>query len=95
MYYVKNKTVKLIDPTQFELSPRTVLGKISKGDYVLIKDRRSRIIMKDGQQIFEFIQSIQKVMKNIKVGLATNAPVCGKTIKYLKEKGIPIYQLKK
>ena len=95
MYYVENKKVKLIDPTQFELSPRTVLGEISKGDYVLIKDRKSRIIMKDGQQIFEIIQSIQKLMKNIKVGLATNAPVCGKTTKYLKEKGIPIYQLKK
>jgi len=95
MYYIENKEVKLIDPAQFGLSPRTVLGKFGKKHFVIIKDRRSRVVMKDGQQIFEMLKAIQKVVGNAEVGLATNAPVCGRTIKYLADKGIKAHIIEK
>ena len=95
MYYIENKEILLIDPKIFGLSPRTALGQLSKNNFVLIKDRKSRIIMKDGNQILEQINLIQEKEPNIKISLATNAPVCSKTTKFLGEKGIDILSLDK
>jgi hypothetical protein len=95
MYYIENKEILLIDPKQFGLSPRTALGQLSQNHFVIIKDRKSRIIMKDGRQIFEQIRQIKKHTPNSKVSLATNAPVCGKTTKYFNEEKIKIYHLEK
>ena len=95
MYYIENKEILLINPIEVGLSPRTALGQLSKNHFVIIKDRKSRIIMKDGRQIFEQIQQIEKHKPNSKASLATNASVCGKTTKYLKEEGIKIYHLEK
>lgn len=95
MYYIENKEIALIDPIKFGLSSRTVLGQDTDNYWVLIKDRKSRIVMKDGRQILEQIQIIKNKEPNSKVSLLTNAPVCGKTITFLKEKGIEILSLKK
>ena len=94
MYYIKNREILLIDPKEFGLSPRTLLGKYLN-NVVLIKDRKSRIIMKDGKQIFKQIQLIKKYTPNSNVNFATSAPACGKTIAVLKAKGIKILSLKK
>ncbi len=95
MYYIENKEILLIDSKRFGLSPRTALGQLSKNHFVLIKDRKSRIIMKDGNKILEQINLIKEFEPKIKIGLATNAPVCSKTTKFLGEKGIDILSLDK
>lgn len=95
LYYIENKEILLIDPKIFGLSPRTMVGQLSQNHFVIIKDRKSRIIMKGGRQILEQIQQIKKHTQNSKVSLATNAPVCGKTTKYFNEEGIKIYHLEK
>ncbi len=51
--------------------------------------------MKDGQQLFKQIQTIQRNAPEINVSIATNAPICGKTIKYFEEKGIILFKLEK
>lgn len=93
MYYIENKEILLIDPKRFGLSPRTALGQLSQKHFVIIKDRKSRIIMKDGRQILEQINLIQNSESNLKISLATNAPVCSKTTSFLMEKGIDILSL--
>lgn len=95
MYYIGDKEILLIDPKIFGLSPRTMAGQLSANHIVLIKDRKSRIIMKDGRQIFEHIRRIKNNTPNSKISLATNAPVCGKTTNFLKERGIEILFLNK
>jgi len=95
MYYIENKEIILLHSSKFGLSPRTLIGKYSDSHLVLIKDRKSRIIMKDGRQILEQIRVIKSHAPEAEIHLATYAPVCGKTIKYLNEKGIRIYSLEK
>jgi len=95
MYYIKNKEILLIDPKRFGLSPRSVLGQLSQNHLVILKDRKSRIIMKDGNQIIEQINTMQYNEPNVRISLATNAPVCSKTTVFLMEKGIEILPLEK
>lgn len=94
MYLIDNKQIELLEPKKFGLNSRTILGKISNDQLILIKDRKSRIIMQDGKKILEQIKTIRLHSKNILVNLATNAPICSKTKKLLKKKGIKIYSLK-
>ncbi len=95
MYRIENKNILLIDPINFGLSLRTLLGQLSDKHFVIIKDRKSRIIMKDGKQILEQINLIQGNEPKVKISLATNAPVCSKTRVFLKERGIEILSLEK
>lgn len=95
MSYIENKEILLIDPQKFGLSPRVAIGQLSENHFVIIKDRKSRIIMKDGRQVFAQIQLIKNYTPNSKISLATSTPVCGKTTVFLKEKGIEILSLKK
>jgi hypothetical protein len=95
MYYIEKKGIVLIDPKRFGLSPRRTIGQLSQNHLVIIKDRKSRIIMKDGRQILSQIETIKSHEPEAEIGLATNAPVCGKTTKFLNEKGIRIYSLEK
>ena len=95
MYKTNNIKINLINAKNFGLSPRTVLGQLSKNHFVIIKDRKSRIIMKDGRQLFEQVETIKRNAPEIKVSIATNAPICGKTTKCFAEKGISILELYK
>jgi len=95
MYYIENKEILLIDPKKFGLSPRTAIGQLSQNHFVIIKDRKSRIIMKDGTQILEQINLIKGNESVKKISVATNAPVCSKTTNFLKKRGIEIFVLDK
>jgi hypothetical protein len=97
MYYTEQKEILLIDPKRFGLSLRTALGQLSQKHFVIIKDRKSRVIMKDGNQILEQIKLIQENESNLnlKISLATNAPVCSKTTAFLMKNGIDILSLEK
>ena len=60
-----------------------------KKNIAIVVDRKSRIIMKDGYKIVEAVKQI-KNKTNSCVSLATTAPVCSKTIKFLNKNDIKI-----
>jgi len=81
---------KTIDPSKFNLNNRTVLVEIRPKHIGIVKNRKSRIIMKDGEKILNIAIQIKLVFPNTKVSLITNAQVCSKTAKYLLDKGIEV-----
>ena len=68
---------------------RTKLAIDGKRAHYIIKNIKSRIIMKDGKKILEIAKKIKTEIKT-SVFLATTAPVCSKTKAYLKENKIEI-----
>jgi len=83
-----NKT----DPEDFGLNKRTVLHRINKNHVAIVKLRKSRIIMKDGEAVLSQAEVIRNASKNIKVSLLTNAPVCSKTAAFLKSNKIDVIE---
>ena len=53
--------MKNIDPTQYNLSSRVDLRQDRSGDLLIIIDRKSRIIMKDGIRVLEMVKKINKI----------------------------------
>ena len=85
--------MKIINPKKYNLSSRIILKENPKGQMFLIIDRKSRIVMKDGNRILEIIQKIQAKEKNKRPTVLTNAPVCSKTREFLNENKIEIINL--
>jgi len=83
------KKLKIVNSNKFGLSGRTILGVDNKNNHYIIKNIKSRIIMETGKKINEIANKIRSKTKG-SVFLATTAPVCSKTKKYLKEKKINI-----
>ena len=81
--------LKQIDPSILGLSRRTQLAEGKDRSYYIIKNIKSRIIMKDGKKIVE-TANIIKNQTNKRVFLATTAPICSKTKTYLESKDIHI-----
>lgn len=86
---MKNIELKLIEPTTVGISNRIKIGVDINNNYYIVKNIKSRIIMKDGKKINETANTIIKETKK-NVFLATTAPVCSKTINYLNDKKIKI-----
>lgn len=95
MYKINNKDIKILDAKELGLSARTIIGKSTDRRVVLIKDRNSRIIMKDGEKIFEQINKIKKSTGTDRVILATQAPICSKTTKFFADNHIEVVLLDK
>ena len=95
MYYIKGQQLKLLNPKEYGLGSRAVIGKTSEEQVVLIKDRESRIIMRDDKKILEQINIIKSKVNNNNVVIATQAPICSKTKKFFTENQIDTVQLKK
>ena len=83
------KKLKTVNADEFGLSSRIKLAIDSKDNYYIIKNIKSRIIMKDGEKINEIANQIKPNIKGC-VFLATTAPVCSKTKNHLEEKKINI-----
>jgi len=83
-----------ISPKDFGLPARTVLEQIDKNSIAIVINRKSRIIMGDGKKILEKAQMIQKINPDCNVALKTTAPVCSKTIQFLKTEGIQLIHTK-
>ncbi len=83
---------KKINSGFYSTRSRTVLVEISNSHIAIVKNRKSRIIMKDGEKIINEASGIRKVSPDIKISLLTNAPVCSKTRKLLKENEIDIIE---
>ena len=85
----KEIILKEINPKSVGASSRLVIGIDSNKHLYIIKNIKSRIIMKDGHKILETVKQIKnKTSSN--VSLATTAPVCSKTTKFLNENDIRI-----
>ena len=85
--------MKNIDPKRYNLSSRTILRQIGKNNISIIIDRKSRIIMKDGQRIMKQAQAIHQINSNMTITVLTSAPVCSKTRALLLEKNIIIKEI--
>ena len=85
--------MKNIDPKRYNLSSRTFLRQIGKNNISIIIDRKSRIIMKDGQRIMKQAQAIHQINSNMIITVLTSAPVCSKTREFLLENNIYIKEL--
>ena len=85
----KEIILKEINPKSVGAPARSAIGKDSKNHLYIIKNIKSRIIMKDGDKIVEAVKQI-KNKTNSSVSLATTAPVCSKTTRFLNENDIKI-----
>lgn len=79
-----------IDPKPFGLPARTVLERLEDDTIALVVNRKSRIIMADGTKIMEKINKIKHVQPQTNCALKTSAPVCSKTITFLKNEGVEL-----
>ena len=80
-----------LEPQSYGLTARTNLVRINNSIGIVI-DRKSRIIMKDGDRIIKQAQAIQ-IKENKPIILITSAPICSKTKKYLSANNISIDSL--
>ena len=81
--------LKRIDPLTVEASKRSIIAIDNDNNIYIVKNIKSRIIMKDGLKLLNLAKNI-KTIKKASVFLATTAPVCNKTKKYLEENQIKI-----
>ena len=81
----------IIEPKSIGIRSRI---KILKKDEIIIMeiDRKSRIIMKDGEKIISNAQIIKNNF-DLPMELHTSAPVCSKTRTYLEEMNIRVKPL--
>lgn len=85
------KRVK-IDPKSVGLHHNTVLEQTGKDTYVIVMNRKSRIIMKDGKAILQKTGNIKQTYPKAKVSVETNAPVCSKTRAFLAENDVNLVE---
>ena len=85
--------MKNIDPTQYNLSSRVDLRQDRSGDLLIIIDRKSRIIMKDGIRVLEMVKKTNKIDPKKNISVRTSAPICSKTKKLLLVNSIMIKSL--
>ena len=85
----KKISLKLIDPLTVGASKRSNIATDNDNNIYIVKNIKSRIIMNDGLKLSVLAKKI-KTAKNATVFLATTAPVCSKTTKYLEENEIKI-----
>ena len=85
----KEIVLKEVDPKSVGAPSRSVIGEDNSNHIYIIKNIKSRIIMKDGHKILETVKQIKKKTSS-SVSLATTAPVCSKTKRFLNENDIRI-----
>ena len=85
----KEIILKQIDSKSVGAPTRSVIGEDSSNHLYIIKNIKSRIIMKDGHKIVETVKQIKNKTSS-SVSLATTAPVCSKTTRFLNENDIKI-----
>ncbi len=81
---------KFIDPKLFGLTHSTKLKQVGANQYDIVIQRKSRIIMKDGEGIVAKVIKIKKHVPGAKVNLKTSTPVCSKTEAFLEAHGISV-----
>ena len=79
-----------VDPKSYGLPPRTVLMKNGSEEFIIIINRKSRIIMKDAKTILNKADKIKEKIPSASIFLETTAPVCSKSIRFLKENNVKV-----
>ena len=79
-----------VDPKMFGLHPATTLEQADDALFVLVIQRKSRIVMKDGENILKKVSRIKTHVPHATVLVKTTAPVCSKTRRFLSEHHIDI-----
>lgn len=76
-------TMETVDPLNYNLPTRTKLLKNGSGSLFIVIDRKSRVVMKDGNRVLNVAKHIKEVNQNTTISLLTSAPVCSKTKEFL------------
>ena len=79
-----------VDPKKFGFHPSTKIEQVDGTHFILRIERKSRIIMKDGEKILEKVSFIKASIPDAVVSVFTTAPVCSKTKRFLESHGIGI-----
>ncbi len=82
-----------IDPKKYGLHQRVKLKGSGKEIFVLI-ERKSRVIMKDGNRIIQMAEKIKQTNQTNKISVLSTAPVCGKTEQLLLKNSITVKKIK-
>lgn len=77
---------------KYGLPKRVILQEEGSTVYI-VKNIKSRIIMKQAQQILDTAQQITEKNNDINVALKCNDNICSKSITFLEENGITIEYL--
>lgn len=81
---------RIIDPLDFGLAKRVKIVEISNNHLGILKQRKSRIIMKDGLQIMDIVNQIRSVNPKSNISLIISGPLCSKTRKYLNDNRVGV-----
>ncbi len=84
---------KFVDPELFSLPSSTKIKHTGANQYDIVIERKSRIIMKDGEGVLAKVKKIREHIPNAKVSLMTLAPVCSKTKSFLEKHNIIVYSV--
>ena len=82
-----------IDPKKYGLHPRVKLKGSGKEIFILI-ERKSRVIMKDGNRILQMAEKIKQASPTKKISVLSTAPVCRKTEQLLLKNNITVKKTK-
>ena len=82
----------MLDPKSFGLTSRTVLEEYD-GGVAIVMDRKSRIVMADGQRILAKAEKLRASVGDVAIVLKTLAPVCSKTKLFLDDREIVVLPL--
>jgi len=79
-----------IDAKQFGLTSRTIIEKKDENEFVIVKLRKSRIIMKDALKILDETKKIKAILPKAEVSLRCYDNICSKSTEFLNAEGIKI-----
>ncbi len=92
-YFINGQEITIVDSKDRGIPANIKTGYLPNGQWVIIKDRKSRIIMKDGHIIREQGKIVIDTVGAKAVCLGTTAPVCSKTKLFLEESNIAVFSL--
>ncbi len=94
-YFLNGEEITVVDSRTHDVPSNIKTGYLPDGQWVIIKDRKSRIIMKDGEIIREQAKIVLDAVGAEGMNLVTNAPACSKTKVFLEELNINVFVLDK
>jgi len=78
-----------IDPKQYGLSSRVKLFR-EQDSIIIVKKRKSRIIMKDSMLIVDIVSTIRSHENNMVYKLLIEGPICSKSKAFLLENNVEV-----
>ena len=84
---------KTIQCSDYQLKGRIKIWEVGENHIALVKERKTRLVKKDAETIIQQIEMIREKNPQLKVSLATSAPICSKSTALLREADIEIIAL--